>query len=155
MRLRNLFLEKNISQIKAISELIFPLISRTNSNYSGGSYSKSTFSLQIFRIEKESIKQIGHTTEIGVFKNVDVTFTDHDVEITGINSDGSRKNFVPILDLKKRYIKIIKNSKNENSNDVDDWDPLDDLGSSLTGSKIADVEIDWSKKSLLDVKFFV
>ena len=86
-----------------------------------------------------------------------MTFTDQDVEITGINSDGSRKNFVPILDLsKRRHIKIIENSKNEKSNDVDDWDPLDDLGgSSLTGSKIADVEIDWSKKSLLDVKFFV
>lgn len=86
-----------------------------------------------------------------------MTFTDQDVEITGINSDGSRKNFVPILDLdKKRYLKIIKNSKSENSSDLDDWDPLDDLGgSSLTGSKIADVEIDYSKKSLLDVKFFV
>ena len=80
-----------------------------------------------------------------------MTFTDQDVEITGINSDGSRKNFVPILDLdKKRYLKIIKNSKSENSSDLDDWDLI-----SLTGSKIADVEIDYSKKSLLDVKFFV
>jgi len=130
------------------SELLFPIVSKSESEHSGGSFSVSNYYVHMMRISSDGLKELFPQRCLGQYKDVHVYLTDQLV-IIAKKTDDSHERIVCSLNFNQRDIFQLERAPYRERR-------LPSFAENATESKIGDARIDYAKSnSILELLFYV